>query len=631
MFIILGHFFLISSILLIMIFYIIYLYFNFHNKWIIYFFYNLYFILITCAISCLFYCYVHSEFSLLLTTENSSYKMPILYKICCLWGSHEGSIFFWVWILSFYGFGFVLISGNLSYNIVLKFFLTFFYIILFFLFFTIGTSNPFLLLSSYFGDGIELNPILQDPGLIIHPPFLYLGYLGYSITFTLAFAGLLEKNFTKQLYQYIRFFNYISWLFLTFGIFLGSWWAYHELGWGGWWFWDPVENFSLLPWISSTALMHSLLLTIKNDKLLIWNFFLSIFIFILSIFGTFFVRSGLLTSVHSFVADPARGTFIFLFLCSLIFSSLYLIYKNYKFKINFLTFDLFVGKSLIIIINNVLLLFYLFCILLGTILPVIYLALQAKQITIGTSFFNLITIILFIPAIFWLNLIPFVTWKNSNSIGFVSILLLFIIALVLAIISSEIPRYFGFFHNIIGTFVLILSIILLINNICIVFVLHKIPNYIVGHLSLALFFISIILSSFVEQEVNCILQVGEQIALGDSIYTLRAINNFQGSNYNTIIGDIISTDSCLDKIFAISFPEHRLYFDQGIHLTKAVVITNVFKDFYIIFGGGNFSTGWAFQIIEKPFIVLIWLSVFLSMCAVILGLQKTFFELNKIK
>lgn len=634
MFILLGHILLMFAFLILSQLLINFVSKTFVSKWVIIHTYNLYFFLITASIFCLFYSFLHSDFLGLTILESSNYNMPLLYKICSLWGTHEGSIFFWVWVLSFYGLFFNFINPQISFFFVFENFFIFCYILFFFISFTLFTSNPFLLIERFFFiNGVELNPILQDPGLIIHPPFLYFGYLGYSILFVIG-CTLLKTPGTKNLYwfQYIRLFNLIAWSLLTFGIVLGSWWAYHELGWGGWWFWDPVENFSFLPWLGSLCLMHSILVILRTKShLYFWNIFLSILIFILSVAGTFFVRSGLLTSVHSFVADPARGFFIFIFLLSLVGLPLFLILKN-KLVINFKrSINSIQGKAYIILVNNFLFLSYLLAILFGTIAPILYLYFFNIQIVIGPSFFNLVSVILVIPAIFWLNLLPFSSWSRIN---FSSIFYYGLFYVFIGIVSYTITAYNYyeiFYENPLSFFLLIVSFFSLINIFCIFIVTRSITGSLLGHFGVFILLISIILSVYNQNSLECTLNIGDQVTLNNNVYTLRGINIIQGNNFSSIFGDFLIQDFLLDSSYYISFPEHRLYQDHGVFIVKASVNSNLFSDSYITFGGGNFDSGWAVQIYEKSNIMGLWISALIFICAAFLILKSIFLELNLIK
>lgn len=633
MFISIGHILLIFAFLILSQLLIGIFSNKFISKWTIIHTYNLYFLLITASIFCLFYSYLHSDFLGLTILENSNYNMPILYKICSLWGTHEGSIFFWVWVLSCYGLVFNFINPRISFFFVKKNFFIFSYILFFFISFTLATSNPFLFTERFFyKNGIELNPILQDPGLIIHPPFLYFGYLGYSILFVIG-VTLLKTTHYNFLYwfQYIRLFNLIAWALLTFGIALGSWWAYHELGWGGWWFWDPVENFSILPWLGSLCLMHSILVPLRTQKLFLWNIFLAILLFILSVAGTFFVRSGLLTSVHSFVADPARGIFIFIFLLSLVGLPLYYTLKNRSTLFTTITNNFLQGKTYIILANNFLVLGYLIAILLGTIAPIIYTYFFNDQIIIGPSFFNLISVILVVPGIFWLNILPFSSWKRLNQFSIIAIFIFFCVIGIISYILVINNIFESFYTNTLGLFLLICSFFSLINIICIYIITRRFTGALFGHFGVFLLIISIVLSTYDQNSLECTLHIGDQVVLNNNIYTLRGINIIQGNNFSGIFGDFLIKDSLLDSSFYTAFPEHRLYQDHGIFIVKAAVNSNFFHDSYITFSGGNFEAGWATQISEKSNIMGLWFSAFVFIYAAFFVLKSIFFELKFIK
>ena len=632
MFFLYGNVLFIISFFIIIYYYYLIIFVGYPRVSIVIFLYNFFYIIFSFSVFCLFYCYTQSDFTLLMVEHNSNYTMPLLYKVCCLWGSHEGSIFFWIWVLTLYGFLFLILNSGIAAYLIIQIFVVYFFFLFFFFCYTLFTSNPFLLSSVFSSEGLELNPILQDPGLIIHPPVLYLGYLGYSIVFTIAFVLLLNLDFSKKWWHLLRFYNYIAWLFLTLGIFLGSWWAYHELGWGGWWFWDPVENFSLFPWLCSTILMHSLLAALRCGKFYLWNLFICLFTFFLSIFGTFFIRSGILTSVHSFSVDPSRGYFIILFLIVLVICSFYFFIRYLFIQYNYVQGIRLYGRVLSIVVNNVLFIFYLFFLLLGTLLPLIYTYIFNTTISVGVIFFNTITIVFVLPLLFWLFYTVFCTWQKNNILGlFFSLFIICCLCLFVNLVFFYKIEFFMCCHSILGTFLLFFAITVLLSYICVFLNSYKHFSFTLGHFGFCFLVFSIVFSVYGEEEISYIINVGEQFRLGDYIYILRSLNVLENVNYNSFFYDIIVFSDVIDNVVNISFPEQRFYFDRGMHVTKTVVISNIFKDLYIIPVGGNVFSGWAIHVFEKPFIAGIWCSTIFFVGVAILGMFNAFYEFKKIK
>ncbi|MGB0748850.1 MAG: heme lyase CcmF/NrfE family subunit, partial [Magnetospiraceae bacterium] len=339
------------------------------------------------AFAALTHAYVTSDFSLLNVASNSHTDKPMLYKISGVWGNHEGSMLLWVTILALFGASVALFGGNLPPSLKSRTLAVQALVSIGFLLFILLTSNPFERLDPVPINGRSLNPLLQDPGLAFHPPFLYLGYVGFSITFSFAIAALIDGRVDAAWARWMRPWTLAAWSFLTVGIALGSWWAYYELGWGGWWFWDPVENASFMPWLVGTALIHSLAVTEKRGAFKSWTVLLALFAFSLSLLGTFLVRSGVLTSVHAFANDPARGIFILAFLCVVIGSSLALYAWRAPQVASFGRFD-FLSRETLLLINNLLLTTFAAFVLYGTLAPLIYDALGLGKISVGFPWFN---------------------------------------------------------------------------------------------------------------------------------------------------------------------------------------------------------------------------------------------------
>ena len=357
--------------------------------------------------------YIYSDFSVLNVYNNSHTNKPLIYKITGTWGNHEGSLLMWLTILSIYGLSLLYFIKNLPKNFAFKIMLVLTLINLGFIGFTIFTSNPFIRTFPVPVDGLGLNPVLQDPGLAFHPPLLYLGYVGLTIPFSFAIAALLQEEVSGDWARSVKPWILISWIFLTLGITLGSWWAYYELGWGGWWFWDPVENISLLPWLLTTALLHSVKVTEKRDRLKSWTILLSILSFSLTLLGTFIVRSGLLTSVHAFASDPARGVFILIFLVIVTSGSL-LLYAIKLDKIENKKNIYIISREGGLLLNNIFLCASAATILLGTMWPLVVEVISGQDISVGAPYFKIVFLPLIFPAVFLSGISINLNWKATN-------------------------------------------------------------------------------------------------------------------------------------------------------------------------------------------------------------------------
>ena len=576
-----------------------------------------YFLVINIIFIFLIYSYLISDFSIINIIENSHENIPILYKLSGLWSNHEGSIFLWLWVLSLYSFFLSLFSSKIKPEKLSNILFFQLHINLFFSFFIIFTSNPIIRINFFSLTGTELNPILQDPGLIIHPPFLYLGYLGSTITFCYSLFLLKNQSFFNIDFILIKSFVLISWLFLSTGIFLGSWWAYHELGWGGWWFWDPVENISLLPWLTLTASLHFLIILEKNKLILFKSLVLLLFTYILSIMGTFFVRSGLLASVHSFATDIFRATFILFFIIILIIVSIYFSkqYLNSSFIYNYNTKP--VSKYNFINYNIIILILTTLIILIGTYSPTLFTYFLERQVSIGPTYYNQILFPLIPFFIIIMTISPFLNWykgslkvflfKNTFNLGFI---------LIITILFSLILNLFNFIISIIVIFS-ILSLISLF------FIIKKINSMIIAHIAINIFILSVILSSFFEETLTLLIKPGQDIFFKDYHIILRSLNQLLGPNFNSTYGEILVLDKNFDYL-SIFFPEKRLYFINNIFTSKAVIKSNFFTDFYIMLGDGNINNGWYTKIIYKPGMVSLWFSFILL---IISGL-KSLYELK---
>ena len=563
--------------------------------------------------------YVLSDFSVLNIYNNSHTNKPLLYKVSGTWGNHEGSLLMWLAFLGGYGFFLTLYTKNNNKKFTAKVFFTSNIVNIGFIGFTIFTSNPFLRISPIPEEGNGLNPVLQDPGLAFHPPLLYLGYVGLTIPFAYSIAALLEGKIDRRWANEIRPWILISWIFLTLGITLGSFWAYYELGWGGWWFWDPVENVSLLPWLLLTALLHSNRVTEKRDNLKSWTILLSIIAFSLTLLGTFIVRSGLLTSVHAFASDPARGIYILSFLFLITGASLILYVIKYDKiesdeKLNLLS------KEGGLLLNNVFLCASTVTILLGTLWPLFVEVITGKDISVGAPYFNLVFLPIIMPAIFVSGVIININWKRNTvenllkKLNKAIIIFVFLIGVILFLLEGPIIFFIG----------IILSIWLLISIINDFYEkirtkksisdvklgrIFSIPISTYGmylaHFGLAVFILGVAISDSKKVYYEGVMKEKEIVKVEKFKIQLKEILEKKEKNWISQTGNF-SVEGFKKNISM--FAERRLYLDTGMPSTEAAIYRNFFSHLYIVMGQEQpLNSGQRIvRIYFNPFIILIW-------------------------
>ena len=565
-------------------------------------------ILICISFSSLITAYIKSDFSNFNVFQNSHSEKPLIYKIAGTWGNHEGSILLWLCMISIYGFLYSLMSKSLDeFKInVLKIQSSIFLI---FAFFIIFTSNPFLINSVEVNEGLGLNPILQDPALAIHPPMLYLGYVGFSLVFSLGIASLLSKNDDKNWLIETKRWSIISWTFLTAGIALGSYWAYYELGWGGWWFWDPVENISLMPWIVGLALVHSLIMTRGEQAIERWIIFLSILCFSLSILGTFLVRSGILTSVHSFASDASRGLFILLiFFLTTGFGLLVFLVKS-PIKKNHLNL-LLINKTSALIINNILMIIAMLTILLGTIYPIIIEVLTNTRISVGGPYFNSTVLPVLLPGFLLMSVAPVLSWQSNKIKKFRVYVVFFLFLSFLALIHSYFTVFntWGFLGLILGSWIILASIISIILRFKFLISLNYIKsiNSFIAHIGVGLMILGITFSSIYQKEYSFNISVGEEININNNILKLENIKVVENKNYQSLIAvfSLRKKGELIDYIL----PGKNYYPVSKMITTEAGIYHDWLKDIYITLGNEEDST-WNIKIYLNPLVSFIWIGV----------------------
>ena len=561
---------------------------------------------------CLIVSFLADDFTLKYVSSNSNSLLPYYYKISATWAGHEGSMLLWCLVLSLWTFLASIYSRDLEEDFRLKFLSIMGLLNLGFLAFLIFTSNPFDKNLSIPIDGKDLNPLLQDFGLIVHPPMLYMGYVGLSVVFSFAVTCLLKQDFKPEWAKWIRPWALISWSFLTLGIALGSWWAYYELGWGGWWFWDPVENASFMPWLITTALIHSLITCEQKSMFKNWTILLSIIAFSLSLLGTFLVRSGILTSVHSFANDPARGAFILLFLAIITGAALILYLKNSS-QMNDKTSFIFFSKESFFLINNILLVTATFTILLGTMYPLILDIFGLEKISVGVPYYNAVFLPLMIPLVFLAGYIPILFLSKNRDIKNQAkyFLISFIIILLLSCLNIllfdqyNLSIFIGLFLFLWIMLNLIYELIKKIKTTGSIHIFTKNIGMYMAHLGLAVFILgaTMVENSKIEKEI--ILSLNEKVEINNYTFQFMNLTETEGPNYSAVIGHFRVFLN--NKFITDMYPEKRLYNSSEMPMTEAGIDPGFTRDLYITLGTMIDQDKWSVRIYHKPLIRLIWI------------------------
>ena len=564
------------------------------------------FFLVVISFLCLVSSFVISDFSNETVFNNSHTTKPLFYKIAGTWGNHEGSLLLWLLVLTLFILIFLIRTKNLpiKYRILTLVFQQI--IIIGFFVFLIKTSNPFNYIYPIPTEGLGLNPILQDPALAIHPPILYLGYVGSSIIFSSALAATTLNFVSKKWASHIKKWALSSWIFLTLGILLGSIWAYYELGWGGFWFWDPVENVSLMPWLALTTLLHCILVLEKKLILTSWVIILSISTFALSMSGTFLVRSGILNSVHTFANDPERGLFILIFLFSLIFLSLFIFFFFHKTSKNNLVSFFWLSKETAIIINNWFMMYFLSVVLIGTIYPIFLDVLSSQKISVGPPFYHKLIIPFLIPFLLIMAIGPKLKWIKSNLENRNYLISLLIISILLSILIVK-----NFSSNFLINTILISSALYLFFITLKDFFNKKFKNLAqnTAHFGFSLLILSILFNSLFSSEIITNLKVGETYENTKAKIVFESISQKEEKNYKSIIGNFIVQDS-KGKIENLS-PELRIYNQPNIATSEADIKTTLLSDKFMVINIVQNQDFFNVRYQVKPFMLWIWLSVIL--------------------
>ena len=570
-------------------------------------FFNLIFLqlfLVIFSFLCLVFAFVISDFSNATVYNNSHTLKPLFYKFSGVWGNHEGSLLLWLLVLILFLFIFIIKSKNFNNRYKLLTIIFQEIIILGFLLFVVFTSNPFEYLYPTPLEGLGLNPILQDPALAIHPPILYLGYVGTSLIFSSSLAAIISKNINSEWAKHIKKWIFASWIFLTLGIMLGSIWAYYELGWGGFWFWDPVENVSLMPWFCLTALLHSILVLEKRNSLKNWTVILSIATFGLSMSGTFLVRSGILNSIHTFANDPSRGMFILIFLFILILSAI-VIYFLFEDRTTNISKNFFwLSKETAVLINNWFMMYFLSVVLIGTLYPIFLEVISNQKISVGPPFYHKLMVPFLVPFFIFMSFGPKLKWiKNQlTRINYNQILILVISLFISYLIVQNSGTKYLFSTILIST-----SIFLFYNSITDLFKKNiQLPQK-VSHFAFSVLILSILVNGIYSKEINSNMKVGDNLSFMNKTIEFKSINLEKKDNFSLLRGNFEITEK--GKIPINFQPEIRIYNQPTITTSEADIKTNLLNDNFIVFSllkeGEIFNVRYQ----QKPFMIWIWISL----------------------
>ena len=549
--------------------------------------------------------FIISDFSIITVYQNSHSLKPFLYKVSGTWGNHEGSLLLWVIILTIFSFLFLLYNKNHSKNYRIYSLIVQNILILGFLFFLLFNSNPFSIISPIPKEGLGLNPILQDPALAIHPPLLYVGFVGSSIYFSAAIASLLTNYSGKLFATSIKNWVLISWTFQTLGILAGSIWAYYELGWGGFWFWDPVENASLLPWFAMSALLHSLIVLERRNLLYFWVIILCLLTFILSVTGTFLVRSGILNSVHTFANDPSRGIYILIFLSLMIFASVMLFFN--KFKNSSYNFNSN-SKETFILINNWFMIFYLITVLIGTVYPIFTEVLTDHKVSVGPPFYNTVIIPIVVLFLFFMSVGPQTGWIKNKFYN----LSLFFRILTGSIFINFCIVYLFKGYSLLSNFIIISAVFLVISSLIDLFKSYKNLSVntprVISHLAFGflIFFIGINYNFSLEKDFN--LKLGEKKNFENYSVEFKDLRLKDFKNYKAIIGEF-KINNMKENVNQSLYPEIRIYENPSTITYETSIRSGILKDYYITMSNIDRSDYYNIKFQKKPFMMWIWVSV----------------------
>lgn len=565
------------------------------------------FFLVLVSYLALTWCFYVDDFSVAYVANHSNSMLPMMYKISGVWGGHEGSLLLWVFMMVSWTYAVAQFSKGLDAAMVARVISVLGLVTVAFLAFVLLTSNPFDRMFPVPADGRDLNPLLQDPGLVYHPPLLYMGYVGLSVAFAFAVASLISGRLDAAWARWSRPWTVVAWGFLTLGIALGSWWAYYELGWGGWWFWDPVENASFIPWLISTALIHSLVVTEKRGGFKAWTVLLAIAGFSMSLLGTFLVRSGVLTSVHAFATDPSRGLFILLILAITVGVSLTLFAWRAS-QIRAIGQFETVSRESLILIGNVFLVVAAGSVLLGTLYPLLLDALNLGKISVGPPYFNAVFVPLMVPVALLMALTPLAKWKRAE----IKDLLLQIrwVGLAAGAAAIVIPLYMGAWTPLIA---LGIFLAVWVGGSTIMQVLQRMKSgnpplsywgMQVAHFGIAVFIVGVTMVGGYEDEKDVRMEPNEVVRIGGYDLTFKGVTEVQGPNYIAQRGMFEMRND--GKLLREMYPEKRNYLSTTMPMTEAAIDIGFTRDIYVSLGEPLEGAAWAVRVYYKPFVDWIW-------------------------
>ena len=576
------------------------------------------FIFVVIAFCCLGYSFITNDFSVLNVATNSNSQLPLHYRLAATWGSHEGSLLLWTLMLALWTVAVSLFSRHLPEEMVARVLAVMGIVSVGFLLFMLLTSNPFARLSPVPVDGRDLNPLLQDPAMVAHPPMLYMGYVGFSVAYAFAIAALIGGRLDATWARWSRPWTTVAWIFLTCGIALGSFWAYYELGWGGWWFWDPVENASFMPWLVGTALIHSLAVTEKRGSFKSWTVLLAIAAFSLSLLGTFLVRSGVLTSVHAFATDPKRGIFILAFLLVVIGGSL-LLYALRAYQVGVGgKFDV-VSRESLLLSNNVLLTVAAASVLMGTLYPLIVDAVGGAKLSVGPPYFNLVFVPLMAPAMFLMGIGPLARWKKASLPDLVTRLRwAFVISVVTAV---TLPFVLGQWKALVSLGLMLAFWIVTTVAVNLwerarvtsgqLSTFQKLRTQSrsyygmqLAHLGVAVFIIGVTLVTGYQSEQDVRMQRGDVVKAGGYDFQFVGVTNVNGPNYIAGRAEVIVSRN--GQEIERLYPEKRNYTASGNVMTETAIDSGIFRHLYISLGEPIGGGAWSVRVYYKPFVGWIW-------------------------
>ena len=594
------------------------------------------FLALSLSFGALFYLFAVNDFSVQYVVNNSNSLLPLQYRLSAVWGSHEGSLLLWIWLLSLWAVGVATFTRKMPEEAVARVLSVMGLVSIGFLVFIIFSSNPFVRTFPDFpADGRELNPMLQDVGLIFHPPLLYMGYVGFSVAFAFAIASLMSGRLDTAWARWSRPWTMAAWVFLTLGIILGSWWAYYELGWGGWWFWDPVENASLMPWLAGTALIHSLSVTEKRSTFKAWTVLLAILAFSLCLLGTFLVRSGILVSVHAFASDPTRGLYILAYLVLVIGGSL-LLYAFQGNKIKSLDNYQRYSRESLLLLNNIMLMAFLSVVFLGTILPLIHKQIGLGSISIGAPFFDQMFLILMVPFSLLLGIGPLVKWRRDQVSAIRTPVIISLIMMVA--LGFGLPYLVGDRLTVTAVLGAMMAAIIVILSL---YEMHTRATHrhsfltgifklsrshwgmTLAHLGVAMTVFGIAMSQNFSIEKDVRMREGDSVQILDYQFTFKGLKITDGANYQGGTADIAITKN--GKPEATLHAEKRFYNVSKMGMTEAAIDWGFSRDLYAALGEQLEDGSWGLRLYYKPFIRWIWFGgLFMAIGGLLCMLDKRY-------